>query len=304
MAWKKQGLIFVPRGESWWARSGAQLPTAEVINNEVIRVYIGCKDADGFGRIGTVDLDAHDPQKLVAVAREPILDLGELGAFDDCGAMPNSIVDVNGRKYLYYQGFQRTYRVPYLTFTGLAIADSDGQSFKKQARTPIMDRTADEPFIRSTPCVLYENGEWQMWYVSTPRWTQAEEGLHYICVIRHATSADGIDWKTHEQICLEPALPDEYAVGRPAVVRDGQFYRMWFSIRSFSELYTIGYAESADGLRWDRKDQWSGIRKSESGWDSEMICYPNVVNVDGRTLMFYNGNGRGVTGFGYAVLES
>jgi hypothetical protein len=34
-----------------------------------------------------------------------------------------------------------------------------------------------------------------------------------------------------------------------------------------------------------------------------MICYPCVVEVDGRTLMFYNGNGFGQTGFGYAVLE-
>ena len=304
MIWKKQGLIFVPDGQLWWARSGAQLPTAEVINNELIRVYIGCKDEDGYGRIGSVDLDPRDPHKILNVARNPIVDLGELGAFDDCGAVPNSIIEFRGRKYLYYQGFQRTHRVPYLTFTGLAISEDDGKSFKKHARTPIMDRTADEPFIRSTPCVLYENGKWQMWYVSTPIWRQTEKGVHYICVIRHATSTDGIDWKTHERISLEPARPDEYAVGRPAVIRDRQIYRMWFSIRSFSQLYTIGYAESSDGLEWERKDEHAGIAKAKSGWDSEMICYPNVVNVNGRTLMFYNGNGRGLTGFGYAVLEA
>jgi len=304
MVWKKQGLIFIPSGEQWWALSGAQLPTAEVINNEVIRVYVGCKDIDGYGRTCSVDLDANHPQEILNVASDPILDLGELGAFDDCGAVPNSIVEFSGSRYLYYQGFQRTQRVPYLTFTGLAIASSDGQSFKKHARTPIMDRTNNEPFIRSTPCVLYQNGFWQMWYVSTTRWTRDEHGLHYICVIRHATSLDGIDWKANEWICLEPTLPDEYAVGRPAVIHDGRLYRMWFSIRSFSELYTIGYAESADGLQWERKDERAGIAKAESGWDSEMICYPNVVHVNGRTLMFYNGNGRGLTGFGYAVLES
>jgi len=143
-----------------------------------------------------------------------------------------------------------------------------------------------------------------MWYVSTVKWIRDEHGLHYICVIRYATSPDGIDWTTHDSVCLKPDLPDEYAVGRPAVVYDGRQYRMWYSIRSFSQLYTIGYAESADGLVWVRKDEQAGIGKSESGWDSEMICYPNVVNVRGRTLMFYNGNGVGMTGFGYAVLES
>jgi hypothetical protein len=28
-----------------------------------------------------------------------------------------------------------------------------------------------------------------------------------------------------------------------------------------------------------------------------------VLSFDGRTVMFYNGNGFGSTGFGYAVLE-
>jgi hypothetical protein len=34
-----------------------------------------------------------------------------------------------------------------------------------------------------------------------------------------------------------------------------------------------------------------------------MVAYPAVVEAGGRTLMFYNGNGFGAGGFGYAVLE-
>jgi len=41
--------------------------------------------------------------------------------------------------------------------------------------------------------------------------------------------------------------------------------------------YTMGYAESADGVRFERMDDKSGITKSSSGWDSEMICYPHVL---------------------------
>ena len=166
-----------------------------------------------------------------------------------------------------------------------------------------MERTDEEPFIRSTPCVLREGSGLKMWYVSTVKWTRDEHGLHYVCVIRYATSCDGISWESHGHICLEPDLPDEYAVGRPSVIRDGQLYRMWYSVRSFSKLYTLGYAESADGIVWERMDGKAGIGKSESGWDSEMICYPCVVTVKGQKLMFYNGNGRGLSGFGYAVLE-
>ena len=78
---------------------------------------------------------------------------------------------------------------------------------------------------------------------------------------------------------------------------------MWYSIRSHSEGYTIGYAESGDGLRWERQDERAGIRKSDAGWDAEMVCYPYVFEVNGIYYMVYNGNHCGKTGFGYAVLE-
>jgi hypothetical protein len=77
-------------------------------------------------------------------------------------------------------------------------------------------------------------------------------------------------------------------------------YRMWFSARAYGEPYTIGYAESQDGVSWVRRDELAGIARSDSGWDSEMIGHPNVIRAGGRLLMFYNGNGQGAAGFGCA----
>jgi hypothetical protein len=302
MKWRKRGFIYVPDGGLSWAKVGAQLPTAELISPEVVRVYYVSKDSDGFGRIGSVDLNARDLRQILSVARDPVLDLGELGAFDDSGVCPSTVVRFGNKRYLYYQGFQRSERVPYLTFTGLAI--SEGESpFTKISRVPITDRTNEEPFIRSTCSILLHGDVWKMWYVSTVKWTRDQNGLHYICVIRYATSPDGVSWQTHPQICLAPDLADEYAVGRPAVVYKDGGYQMWYSIRSFRQFYVIGYAESDDGVLWERKDAAAGIEKSATGWDSEMICYPFVVDINGERHMFYNGNGRGITGFGFAVLE-
>ena len=77
---------------------------------------------------------------------------------------------------------------------------------------------------------------------------------------------------------------------------------MWYSIRK-RKGYGLGYAESADGVYWVRKDEAAGIACSDGGWDSEMICYTAVVPADGRWLMFYNGNGYGQTGVGVAVAD-
>jgi len=76
---------------------------------------------------------------------------------------------------------------------------------------------------------------------------------------------------------------------------------MWYASRG--ESYRIGYAESADGLRWERKDHLSGINVSESGWDSEMVEYPFVFDAKGRRYLLYNGNDYGRSGIGLASLN-
>ncbi len=304
MKWRKLGLTYAPSGELWWARSYATIPTAEVLDDERIRVYFASLDENRFGRIGYVDLDANDPTRVLNETREPILDIGELGTFDDSGVNPSCIISVDGKKYLYYIGWQRCERVPYMLFTGLAISEYPSL-FKRYSRVPVLDRTVHEPFSRSAPFVLYDEKFYRVWYWSCENWSDENGSIHYNNVIRYTESADGIHWKNPGHICITPDWKKDYAVGRPWVVFDEKIFKMWYSIRSMGKVsYRIGYAESIDGLTWIRKDQESGIALSDSGWDSEMICYPCVVDVKGKRYMFYNGNRHGLTGFGCAVLDS
>jgi hypothetical protein len=141
-----------------------------------------------------------------------------------------------------------------------------------------------------------------MWYVSGNGWSLRGGVPFYHVVVRTLASDDGLRWSGESSVCLEPE-GDEYAVGRPCVVRDADRYRMWYSVRSFTQPYRIGYAESPDGLSWTRRDDAAGIERSESGWDSEMICYPYVVDAAPHRYLFYNGNRHGSTGFGVARWE-
>ena len=85
------------------------------------------------------------------------------------------------------------------------------------------------------------------------------------------------------------------------MVRDGDLYRMWFSCRG--PAYRIRYAESADGLEWERSDAVCGLDPAGTGWESESVEYSCVFDHGGRRLMLYNGNGYGRTGIGLASLE-
>lgn len=304
MRWRKLGRVYAPDGSRWWERSYAHLPTAMRLDDSRIRVYYAGLDDARVGRIGFVEVDAGDPTRVLATADAPVLDVGAPGLFDDCGVNPSAVVADGDALRLFYIGWQRAERVPYMLFAGLATSEDGGRSFRRVQPTPVLDRTPAEPFTRSATTVLREDGRWRAWYVSALEWGAGPEGQYPRYVVRHATSADGIRWSDAGPICIDFQDADEFGFGRPWVLRDGDRYRMWYSIRSLSQPYRMGYAESADGLAWTRRDALVGLERSATGWDAEMICYPSVVDVAGRRLLFHNGNRHGQSGFGVAVLES
>lgn len=303
MKWRKLGLVYAPKGDLWWAKSYATIPTVDVLNEDVLRIYFASLDENRYGRIGYVDVDARNPTRVLYESPAPVLDLGAPGSFDDSGVNPSCVVKQGGEKYLYYIGWQRCERVPYMLFAGLAV-DKGNERFVKYSRTPVLDRTAAEPFTRSATSIIREDGIFKNWYVSAFDWVTVDSVVYPTYVIRYATSTNGFDWESSGDVCINFEDENEFGFGRPWVIRETDKYAMWYSIRSRTEPYRIGYAESDDGINWIRKDDEAGIERSESGWDSEMICYPCVVDANGKRFMFYNGNRHGSTGFGCAILEN
>jgi hypothetical protein len=78
---------------------------------------------------------------------------------------------------------------------------------------------------------------------------------------------------------------------------------MWYSVRTVSKGYRLGYARSVDGRRFVRADTEVGIDVSPDGWDSRMLCFGYVIDTKWGRYMFYNGNNYGETGFGVARWE-
>ena len=302
MKWRKLGRVYQPDGALWWARTHAFLPTAYYMPGGPLRIYYTGLDEMQFGRVGFVDLDPTDPTRILGYSREPVLDLGSLGAFDDSGVNASAIVKDGSRLLMYYIGWQRSERVPYMLFSGLADSPDGTAPFQRRSRVPVLDRTEREPYSRSAPYVLREGGRMRMWYWTCVEWTREGDWVHYNNVIMHAQSVDGVTWVSDPTPCITVDFHEDYSAGRPWVMRDGTRYRMWYAIRGKTAPYRIGYAESADGCEWVRMDADAGIDRSAHGWDSEMICYPSVVDVGDRRFLVYNGNGHGKTGFGVAEL--
>lgn len=83
-------------------------------------------------------------------------------------------------------------------------------------------------------------------------------------------------------------------------------FRESFDFRkNTSRGYRLGHAWSEDLVTWFRDDASPLVLPlGESGqWDSEMICYPHLAEVNGEIYLLYNGNQFGRHGFGAAQLH-
>jgi len=302
MRWRKLGRIFTPAGQRPWMQSHCLLPFAEPVDGDIIRVWFTPRDSANRSHAAWLEIDVKRPEEILRLADAPALAPGPHGRFDHTGVGGSCIVRSGDERRLYFIGWSREGPDPYHIAIGLAVAKGGEDTFRLYSEKPVLDRNAADPVFASTPFVLADGAGWRMWYFSVTAWPDPKSPPYYN--LRHATSADGIAWRTDPLPCIDTVHPTEVAIARPVVLRDKDCWRMWFCHRGTDYLYRVGYAHSADGRSWTRCDEQAGIDVSESGWDTDMIAYPYVFDHGGCRYMLYAGNGYGREGMGLAVLET
>ena len=299
--WKKQGLIFetAKHGIGAWMHNSALTPTPYRISEDIIRVYAGFRDHLGVSRIGYVDVLADAPGTIVAVSKAPVLDIGRGGCFDDNGVILGDVVDGPDGIYMFYVGFQLVAKAKFLAFTGLAKSFDGGTVFERVSQVPILDRWVGQTTIRAIHSARFEKDRWKIWFASGDDWEIINGRPYPRYHIRYMETDDLLNFPKDSIVCLTPEK-DEYRIGRPRVYKSGETYVMYFTKGTIGGDYFPGIAYSSDGMHWMRKDEDFGLSLSETGWDSEVLCYPALIQNRDKIIMFYNGNDMGVDGFGFA----
>ena len=313
--WRRLGKAFGPEmvtGRNW-LKEFAQAP-ATLVFDDFVRVYFSCRPpADGGGQYAShsawVDLDRRDLLKVLRVADHPILPLGGLGEFDEFGIYPVSVARHGTEIWAYYGGWTRCESVPFNVAIGLAISRNDGQTFERVGSGPVLSYTPDEPFILSGPKIRRFSDRWYLWYIAGRKWKYVDGRPEPVYKIRMAVSQDGVRWSKVNRDLIESRVEEDEAQASPDVFFANAKYHMFFCYRYSSGYrgkqfgYRIGYAWSKDLSMWTRDDEKAGIDVATTGWDSEMVSYPHVFEVDGKIYMAYLGNQVGRHGFGLAQLE-
>jgi len=168
---------------------------------------------------------------------KPVLDLGP-SLWDDYGVSHPTVLFDGDKYHMWYTGYDgSTNRIGYAT-------SPDPINWKKHPNNPVLDigpKIWDSYWVQS-PTVFFDGIEYHMWYAGL-------DGTNYR--IGYAKSADPINWKKHPN---NPVLDlgasgewDDYGVGYPTVLFDGDNYRMWYNGYDASN-WRIGYAtESCTG---------------------------------------------------------
>ena len=308
MKWIKKGHIFTTDKQYDWMNSHAQCPTAIVLDDR-IRIFFSARLESQQSLPTFIDVEKNNPQKILTLNSEPILDRGRKGTFDENGIIPSFFIDRDGLLYFYYAGWSQCKNVPYKNFTGLAISSDDGLTFKKYSEAPVFSLSQHDPLSATGPCIILKDELYYSVYSTGIDWLEIDGKLEHTYQLTYAVSKDAIHWKPSGKLIVNTNTEFE-ADCKPTIIERDGVYHMWFSTRGSHNFrkpgntaYRLGYAYSIDLINWTRDDSKVGIGVSAAGWDSEMICYPHIVEVDNKYLMFYNGNGFGKSGFGYAELE-
>jgi predicted GH43/DUF377 family glycosyl hydrolase len=151
----------------------------------------------------------------------------------------------------------------------------------------------------SSNTVLKVGDRWYCWYTGISQYPY----LGSVCL---ATSDDGVHWEKYPHnpvLGYNPYLAtDAFLVATPQVLYEEGVFKMWYNAKGFGEgtrsgEYHIGYAESLDGIQWERSPTLPVLGPSGRGWDSDMVEYPEVLTLGCRYYLYYCGNAYGSIGY-------
>ena len=181
--------------------------------------------------------------------------------------------------------------------------------FKKNDKKPIFGKSKFDPYYVNGVFILPHENQYKMFYSSGIKWLNNNGKKESVYQIKSANSSDLLNWEVNDEFIIEPKFENECQNAATVIFYNNKFH-MWFCYRKALDFrnatngYRIGYAWSDDLKKWNRDDSKSGIDLSkDESWDSQMICYPYVFELDDRLIMLYCGNYFGKTGFGYAELD-
>ncbi len=301
--WRKLGRVLQASGEPL-SRTHAMLPTPFVMRDRIRVFYASC-DSDLRGRVFFADFAPAPPFRLLGVSAEPVLDVGGPGAFDRDGVNPSQIIETEGGLALLYIGWRRgPPETPYTLFGGVADSVDGGRSFTRRA-APLLPPRPGEQLFRTAPFIDKTATGYRLLYIGgdsfLPGDGLAGDGKRRLPLysLMEMTSDTLWDWSGPARSLMGPDVEaGEVGFGRPVVVRRGGVARLLISVRTRNGYQLV---ETQSDIVPNMRPTMTPVALHPlEPWEQQMTCFGATCHVGGHELLFYNGDGFGLTGMGLA----
>ncbi|MBM3217030.1 choice-of-anchor D domain-containing protein, partial [Candidatus Poribacteria bacterium] len=171
---------------------------------------------------------------------------------------------------------------------------TDGVTWTKYASNPVFTKSGSEMHSGS---VIKDGSTYKLWYHAYFGGSDPYIG--------YATSPDGISW-TDQGVVLDQGssgATDTNSVGEPSVLKRNGQYEMWYAGVNASNVQTINYATSGDGVTWTKYASNPVLGVGASGsWDAVAVMGPTVLIANGDMRMWFAAvNSVYGAGIGYAT---
>ena len=303
----KDNPVYGPRQSGVWDDWTNGVSIVPTNNGKTYRMYY----ADRKNGIGFAEADASTPTVWKENPASPVFvprkDNWEGGQINQPRVV--KVTETHWRMYYTGWGFPGP-GLPAAPGTpwalGLAESFDGGTTWKRYQDDPILARGAqDSPDggAAVVPMVIRVGDQRMMWYTAARGNVTPARDVH-LCL---ATSSDGIHWEKYaENPVLADPVPDKHTFASRCYVRfDDGVFRMWYSYSEGKPSYRIRYAESLDGIHWERAPIAPVLDASPApSWDDARVEYPEVQVVDGRFRLWFCGNTFGSVGYATGVPET
>lgn len=231
-----------------------------------------------------------------------VLDVGCKSAFDEyCVTCPSVVFDGT----LYRMWYSSVYD-PRMGYGGIGLAtSSDGVHWTRaNDGEPVLGVAAAGAFDDGqliAPDVHYDGRIYRMWYTGSSLKISPFNVCYYRVGL--ATSDDGVHWQRANDgnpvLDLGPSGSyDDVQAATPAVLRDGDGYRMWYAAWAKEPDHTICVAHSSDGVHWERENEGKPV----TGLFPTRAYGPKVCRIGNTYLMLFAGSLKSST-LSYAAIS-
>lgn len=172
----------------------------------------------------------------------------------------------------------------------VAVTDSEDGINWSEPQICVTPREREDGWedLINRPSAVYKDGIYHLWYTGQNQ-PGTEKGSSRIF---YAKSSDGLHFERREEPILTPEFAwEKQSVMNPDVIWDEeeQLFKMWYSAGEQYEPDVFGYAVSADGIYWKKKDTPVFGPNPENTWEQCKVGGCHVVKVEDGYLMFYIG---------------